>query len=101
MTFAIQLPKRNETKQISNLLLKWAAKSIGAVAVRRLRLLDMSQPHPAAVQAEVMCCGCGKQIYGGCDQSVQPQLCAPLSFCVPSALTRLRFALKGVRIMRC
>ncbi len=39
MTFAIQLPKRNKTKRISNLLLKRAAKSIGTVAVRRLRLL--------------------------------------------------------------
>ncbi len=40
VTFAIQLPKRNKTKRISNLLLKRAAKSIGTVTVRRLRLLD-------------------------------------------------------------
>ncbi len=31
---------RNKTKQTSNFLLKWAAKSIGTVAVRRLRLSD-------------------------------------------------------------
>ncbi len=36
-----QPPLRNKTKQTPNSLLKWAAKSIGTVAVRRLRLLDI------------------------------------------------------------
>ena len=40
MTSTIKLPKQNKTKRISNLLLEWPAKSIGTVAVRRLRLLD-------------------------------------------------------------
>ncbi len=35
-----QLPLRKNTQPKSNLLLKWPTKSIGTVAVRRLRLLD-------------------------------------------------------------